>query len=223
MHKAQSIRRLLPILALLSPVALPLDAASAQDSIKVGIILPLTGSQAFFGAMERDSFALALEEINESEGVRGKPLEFVFEDDRGRPEHGAEAAVKLIEDDGVVMLGGGYSSAVTLRVAEVAQSRRMPFLVNTGAADAITEGGRDHVFEHGRPGGPGIELRRGGAVVAMEAHPVGAHRVPDDEQDVRSLVGRLRWRRDRSSECQSQDRRRRDSMGPHRLFLLPFS
>ena len=151
MHKAQSTHRLMPILALLCVVGLPLDTAAAQDSIKVGIILPLTGSQAFFGAMERDSFTLALEEINEAGGVRGKPLEFVFEDDRGRPEVGAEVADKLIDEDGVVMLGGGYSSAVTLRLAEVAQSRRMPFLINTGAADSITEGGRDHVFRLNPP------------------------------------------------------------------------
>ena len=151
MHKAQSIHRLIPILALLCVAGLPLDAARAQDSVKVGIILPLTGSQAFFGEMERDSFALALEEINEAGGVRGKPLEFVFADDRGRPELGAEAAEKLIDEDGVVMLGGGYSSAVTLRLAEIAQSRRMPFLVNTGAADAITEGGREYVFRLNPP------------------------------------------------------------------------
>ena len=171
MHKAQS--RLIPILALLSIVGLPPAGAWAQDSVKVGIILPLTGSQAYFGAMERDSFALALEEINAAGGVRGKQLEFVFEDDRGRPELGAEAAEKLIDEDGVVMLGGGYSSAVTLRVAEVAQSRQMPFLVNTGAADAITEGGRDHVFRLNPPSSEYVTSAVSFLAEVVEARSVG--------------------------------------------------
>ncbi len=124
--------------------------SAAEQSVKVGVVLPLSGPQAFFGEMERDSFALAVEEINAGGGVRGADLELLFEDDRGRPEDGAAAAEKLI-GQGVVMLGGGYSSAVTLRVAEVAQNRRMPFLVNTAAADSITEQGWDHVFRMNPP------------------------------------------------------------------------
>lgn len=152
MTKACAIHRLLPTLALLSVVSLVCwDVATAQEPVRVGIVLPLTGPQAFFGEMERASFELALEEINEAGGVRGRPLEFVFEDDRGRPEVGAAAAEKLIGEEGIVMLGGGYSSAVTLKVAEVAQSRAVPFLVNTGAADSITEHGWDHVFRLNPP------------------------------------------------------------------------
>jgi len=44
------------------------------------------------------------------------------------------------------MLGGGYSSSVTFGVAGVAQQNRMPFLVNTGSDDKITEQGWDYVF-----------------------------------------------------------------------------
>ena len=152
MTQAQSTLRLLSALVLVGVVALSTGpAAIAQDTLKVGIVLPLTGSQASFGEMQQQSFALALEEINEAGGVRGKPLEFVIEDDRGSPEAGAAAATKLIDEDGVVMLGGGYSSAVTLRVAEVAQDRQTPFLINTGAADSITERGWDHVFRLNPP------------------------------------------------------------------------
>jgi branched-chain amino acid transport system substrate-binding protein len=152
MHETQSLPRLFAALALVCFASLTRgDAVAAQDTIKVGIVLPLTGSQALFGEMEKESFALALEEINQGGGVRGRPLEFVIEDDRGRPEIGAAAAEKLIDEGGVVMLGGGYSSAVTLSVAEVAQRRAVPFLVNTGAADAITERGWDHVFRMNPP------------------------------------------------------------------------
>jgi len=122
------------------------NVAVAQDSIKVGIVLPLTGDQAKFGEIEKQSFDLALAEINKAGGVKGKKLEFLVEDDTGKPDVGRSAAEKLITKDKVVMLGGGYSSSVTAAVAGVAQQNRLPFLINTGSADDITEKGWDYIF-----------------------------------------------------------------------------
>jgi branched-chain amino acid transport system substrate-binding protein len=124
---------------------------SAADTIKVGIVLPLTGSQAAFGEIEKLSFDLALEEINGAGGIKGKKLEFLMEDDTGRPEVGRSVAEKLITKDKVVMLGGGYSSSVTAGLAGVAQQNRIPFLINTGSADDITEKGFDYVFRLNPP------------------------------------------------------------------------
>jgi len=124
---------------------------SAADTIKVGIVLPLTGSQAAFGEIEQRSFDLALEEINAAGGIKGKKLEFLMEDDTGRPEVGRSVAEKLITKDKVVMLGGGYSSSVTAGLAGVAQQNRIPFLINTGSADDITEKGFDYVFRLNPP------------------------------------------------------------------------
>ena len=72
-------------------------------------------------------------------GIKGKKLEFVFEDDTGRPDVARSAAEKLITKDKVVMLGGGYGSSETFAIAGVAQQNQMPFLVNTGSDDKITE------------------------------------------------------------------------------------
>jgi branched-chain amino acid transport system substrate-binding protein len=126
-------------------------AAPAQDTIKVGIVLPLTGDQAKFGEIEKQSFDLALEEINKAGGVKGKKLEFLMEDDTGKPDVGRSAAEKLITKDKVVMLGGGYSSSVTAAVAGVAQQNRLPFLINTGSADDITEKRWDYIFRLNPP------------------------------------------------------------------------
>jgi branched-chain amino acid transport system substrate-binding protein len=124
---------------------------SSADTIKVGIVLPVTGPQAKFGEIEKQSFDMALEEINGSGGVKGKKLEFLIEDDTGRPEVGRSVVEKLITKDKVVMLGGGYSSSVTYAVAGVAQQNRIPFLVNTGSADKITEKGWDYIFRLNPP------------------------------------------------------------------------
>ncbi len=136
----------LALLAFLMP-----GPALAQDTIKVGIVLPLTGDQAKFGEIEKQSFDIALEEINAAGGVKGKKLEFLIEDDTGRPEVGRSVAEKLITKDKVVMLGGGYASSVTYAVAGVAQQNRIPFLINTGSADDITEKRWDYIFRLNPP------------------------------------------------------------------------
>jgi branched-chain amino acid transport system substrate-binding protein len=125
--------------------------SQAQDTPKVGIVLPLTGDQAKFGEIEKLSFDLALEEINAAGGVKGKKLELVIEDDTGRPEVGRSVVEKLITKDKVIMLGGGYSSSVTYAVAGVCQQNQMPFLINTGSADNITTSGWDWIFRLNPP------------------------------------------------------------------------
>ncbi len=107
--------------------------------IKIGVLLPLTGHQANFGTMEKNSYELAKEEINAKGGINGRKLEFVYEDDTGKPDVGRSAAEKLINVDKVPMIAGGYSSSVTFAAAAVAQQYRTPFLVNTGSVDKITQ------------------------------------------------------------------------------------
>jgi len=122
-----------------------------QEGVKVGIILPATGEKAKFGEIEKKSFEMALEEINAAGGVNGKKLEFIYEDDTGRPDVARSAAEKLITKDKVVMLGGGYGSSETFAIAGVAQQNRIPFLVNTGSDNKITEMKWDYVFRLNQP------------------------------------------------------------------------
>jgi branched-chain amino acid transport system substrate-binding protein len=135
----------LMVLTLLAPTAM------AQESVKVGIVLPVTGDKAKFGEIEKKSFELALDELNAAGGINGKKLEFVFEDDTGRPDVARSAAEKLITKDKVVMLGGGYGSSETFAIAGVAQQNQMPFLVNTGADDKITNQGWNFIFRLNPP------------------------------------------------------------------------
>jgi outer membrane PBP1 activator LpoA protein len=127
------------LIAFIFILSTTISATFAADTIKVGIILPLTGKHAKFGEIEKQSFELALEEINSKGGVKGKKIELIIEDTTGKPDVGRSAVEKLITQDKVVMLGGGYSSSVTYAAAGVALNKGFPFLVNTGSADKITE------------------------------------------------------------------------------------
>jgi branched-chain amino acid transport system substrate-binding protein len=117
----------------------------------VGIVLPLTGEKAAFGEIEKNSFIMALNEINKAGGVKGSKIELLIEDDTGKPDVARGATEKLVSKDNVVMLGGGYGSSETYAIAGVAQQKKLPLLVNTGSADRITEQGWNYVFRLNPP------------------------------------------------------------------------
>ncbi len=143
-------KTLVVVAAILSLVA-GASAVLAAEPVKVGVLLPLTGSMAKFGEIEKRSFEMALEEINAKGGVRGSKIQLVFEDDTGKPEVGRSALEKLISRDKVPVVTGGYSSAVTAATAPVAQQFKVPFVINTGSADDVTEKGYNYVFRINPP------------------------------------------------------------------------
>jgi branched-chain amino acid transport system substrate-binding protein len=143
-------RGLLVCAVVLSAVFL-CGGAFAADTIKVGVLLPLTGSQAKFGEIEKRSYEMAAEEINAKGGVKGTKIELLFEDDTGKPDVGRSGMEKLISRDKVPVITGGYSSSVTAAAAPVAQQFKVPFVICTGSADDITEKGYDYIFRINPP------------------------------------------------------------------------
>lgn len=121
------------------------------ENIKVGVILPLTGKLAKFGEIEQKSFRLAVKEINTTGGVNGTGIDLIIEDTTGKPDVGRSAIEKLILQDKVVVVGGGWSSSVTWAAATVARKRKVPFLVSTASADKITEQGWKYIFRINPP------------------------------------------------------------------------
>ncbi len=71
-------------------------AMAAEESIKVGAPLPLTGRHAAFGKRQYNGFELAVSHINAEGGIKGKKLEFVYEDTVGEPKNSMAATKKLI-------------------------------------------------------------------------------------------------------------------------------
>jgi branched-chain amino acid transport system substrate-binding protein len=123
----------------------------AAETIKVGVLLPLTGSMAKFGEIEKRSYEMAAEEINAKGGVNGKKIELLFEDDTGKPDVGRSGVEKLISREKVPVITGGYSSSVTAAATPVAQQLKVPFVICTGSADDVTEKGYDYIFRINPP------------------------------------------------------------------------
>jgi len=139
------------VVAAILSLVMAASTGFAAENIKVGVLLPLTGSQAKFGEIEKRSFEIALEEINSKGGVNGRQIELLFEDDTGKPDVGRSGVEKLISRDKVSVITGGYSSSVTAAAAPVAQQFKVPFVICTGSADDITEKGYDYIFRINPP------------------------------------------------------------------------
>lgn len=132
------------LLAICMAGLLPLDVVA--ESMRFTVPLPLTGTQARFAHIEKNAYEMAREEINEKGGIKGRKIELVFEDSQGKPEIAKAIAEKLIGEKKQPLLFGEYSSACSLAIAAVAEQRKTPYLVVTGAADEITQGKARYVF-----------------------------------------------------------------------------
>ena len=95
--------------------ALSAQTASAQQScpVKIGGVLPLTGSMAPITKKIAQAAELAIEHVNQGGGVKGCPVQFILRDDQGQPTVGVDAAKYLVEVEKVPAFTGTISSGVT--------------------------------------------------------------------------------------------------------------
>jgi ABC-type branched-subunit amino acid transport system substrate-binding protein len=99
---------------LLSAASLPAAWAQATACpVKVGGILPLTGSMAPITKKIAQAAELAFEHVNQGGGVKGSPVQFILLDDQGQPSVGVDAAKYLVEVERVQAFTGTISSGVT--------------------------------------------------------------------------------------------------------------
>ncbi|MEI7056579.1 urea ABC transporter substrate-binding protein [Nocardioides sp. CCNWLW239] len=84
---------------------------TSGDTIKIGFLNSLSGTMAISETTVFKSLSMAAEEINADGGVLGKKLEIVSEDGQSEPTVFAEKATKLIQDDCVAAVFGGWTSS----------------------------------------------------------------------------------------------------------------
>lgn len=108
-------------------VTRPAPAPMPAPSIKIGLILPLTGASARLGQEVLNGAQLAVEEINEK-GVLGRKIELIIEDDEGNPDKCLSAAKKLIEADKVDLLTGVLHSGNVVAISEYVASVGIPYV-----------------------------------------------------------------------------------------------
>jgi branched-chain amino acid transport system substrate-binding protein len=113
--------------------------AWADDTVKIGLCNPLTGTYAAVGKNELIGCKLALEQINAKGGILGKKAELLVEDSTsGDAGTAVQKSRKLIERDGINFLLGNVNSALALAMAQVSNEKGILHIVPGGHTDAIT-------------------------------------------------------------------------------------
>ena len=107
-------------------LAAGVTTAAAQESIKVGVIQPLTGAFAASGNYVANGAKIAADEINAKGGVLGKKLELVIEDNKSNPTEAAAVAEKLIVRDKVPVMMGAWGSGFTLAIMPKLMEYKVP-------------------------------------------------------------------------------------------------
>lgn len=129
------------ILAATSVLALALSgmAASAQDTVKMGGIMSLTGGGASIGVAAQEAWKLAVEEINANGGILGKKVELVLADTMTDPTHGVSEVRRLIDNEGIKLLVGPATSQETIPITAVTTEKKMPQLSSAASTQLTGE------------------------------------------------------------------------------------
>ena len=114
----------------------------------MGVLSPMTGPAARFGAIQQSTLALAVEDVNGAGGIRslgGAKFRLIFGDTRGEADMGVTETERLITRERAHALIGAFQSGVGLPSSAVAERYEIPWL-NFGTVDRITQRGFRYVF-----------------------------------------------------------------------------
>ena len=120
-----------------SALALATLPALAQETVKVGLILPMTGQQASTGRqLEAGVKAYMAQHGNK---VAGKTVEVIIKDDTGVADISKRLAQELVVNDKVSVLGGFGLTPIAMAVGPVATQAKVPAVIMTAATSVIVE------------------------------------------------------------------------------------
>jgi len=122
----------------------PLNVLAQQQKLKVGVILPLTGYLGQIGQSCKKGSDIAPGVIKEMLGV---DIELMTADFETNVDTARTRAERLIQE-GANVLVGPFDSGAAAAIAQVAEQRGVPFVINIAAAPQITEQGYKFVFRN---------------------------------------------------------------------------
>lgn len=110
------------------------------QTLKIGVIAPLSGDLSAFGAGVRNGAELAIRQANEENRLPGYELELAAEDDTAKSEVGAQVATKLASDDEVVAVIGTLNSSIAESVQPVLADARIAMVSPANTGVELTHG-----------------------------------------------------------------------------------
>jgi len=120
--------------------------AVAQEPIRIGAFLSVTGPAAFLGDPEQKTLEMYVERINAAGGIGGRKLQLTVYDDAGDAEKARTFAKRLIEQDKVDVIVGGSTTGTTMAAVPLVEQAQTPFISLAGAV-VIVEPAKKWVFK----------------------------------------------------------------------------
>jgi branched-chain amino acid transport system substrate-binding protein len=119
-----------------SALGFPAISYGQAEKIKIGHLTPLTGFLGALGTYATLGMRLAEEEINQSGGIMGRPIE-VMSEDSVNPATAATKAQRMLEQDGALVLMGEANSASALTIMQVVARNKKLFIQTGARSDAL--------------------------------------------------------------------------------------
>jgi branched-chain amino acid transport system substrate-binding protein len=120
--------------------------AQMQSPYKIGVTFPLTGPLATSALLYIKGIEVGVEEINNTGGINGHPLQLVVEDTQGTPQVGLAAMRKVVQVDGVQAVITIYTNVVTAQIP-LAEQVKVPFLCTVETE--FLRNRSPYAFQHG--------------------------------------------------------------------------
>ncbi|HCX63336.1 MAG TPA: hypothetical protein DHU59_12990 [Clostridiales bacterium] len=130
-----------------------------DETVKIGVLLPLTGPAEPTGTKLKYAIEVAEEIINgehdvdfalgAAEGLpnlNNKKIEFIYTDHKANPEAARIEAERLIKEENVAALIGAYHSSATKTASQVAEEYKVPFLAGSSSSASLTNRGYDYFY-----------------------------------------------------------------------------
>jgi branched-chain amino acid transport system substrate-binding protein len=132
-------------LALAVAASTPL-VARAEDNIKIGFPIPLSGPTAVYGKPILAGAEMAVSEINAKGGVLGRKLELLSRDSKANADEAVRLSRELIIKDSVDFLAGTLTSAEAPAVSTVAKENKIVFLAPSSKSVILTDAQHIHPY-----------------------------------------------------------------------------
>ncbi|MBI4269413.1 MAG: amino acid ABC transporter substrate-binding protein [Candidatus Rokubacteria bacterium] len=149
------------------------STSEAQKPIRIGASASKTGTYGALGQNQLRGYQLCVKHTNEKDGVLGRKLELLVEDDRSDAAAAIRIYERLITQDKVDLVFSPYGTPITEPVADVTEKYRMPLVSPIAAASSMYKKGRKFLFMLPSPGEVYLEglidlaARRGLKTIAL--------------------------------------------------------
>src|SRR6201981_3675449 len=151
--------------ALMAAGLLP-AAAAAENTIKIGFPMPLSGPASVYGVPITKGAEMAVQEINAKGGVLGRKLELLERDSKANADEAVRLARELIIKNNVDFLSGTLTSAEAPAVSTIAKENKIVFVAPTSKTIQLTSPTNLHPYIFRLASNTDIDGRTGASIIA---------------------------------------------------------